>query len=112
MPPGDVVGHHDLHPLNVLLSPNGPVLIDWANTAAGPRGFDAALSYLLMAAYAVDSTRDELGRRLLLRSFMRVRGREAIEAGLEDACAARLADPNTTDGERAGVERIRSEGLP
>ncbi len=33
---GDRLVHLDLHPLNVILSPSGPVVIDWAN--ARPRG--------------------------------------------------------------------------
>ncbi len=31
-PQGDLpMGHLDLHPLNVLMSPDGPVVIDWSN---------------------------------------------------------------------------------
>jgi len=30
--------HLDLHPLNVILSPNGPVLLDWTNARAGAAG--------------------------------------------------------------------------
>ncbi len=29
--PGDAVLHLDLHPLNVILTPRGPVVIDWTN---------------------------------------------------------------------------------
>ena len=31
---GDRLLHLDLHPLNVIMSPNGPVVIDWPNAAA------------------------------------------------------------------------------
>ena len=37
-PAGDAVLHLDLHPMNVVLSPDGPVVIDWTNAAAGPAG--------------------------------------------------------------------------
>src|SRR6266850_1436685 len=32
---GEGIVHLDLHPLNVILSPRGPVLIDWTNVARG-----------------------------------------------------------------------------
>jgi tRNA A-37 threonylcarbamoyl transferase component Bud32 len=32
---GDRLVHLDLHPLNVILSPKGPVLVDWSNAARG-----------------------------------------------------------------------------
>ena len=32
---GDQVVHLDLHPLNVLIGPKGPVVIDWPNAAPG-----------------------------------------------------------------------------
>src|SRR5205823_3128452 len=35
--------HLDLHPLNVILSPNGPVLLDWTNARAGAADADVAV---------------------------------------------------------------------
>src|SRR5262245_26467365 len=35
---GDRFLHFDLHPLNVILSPDGPVVIDWTNACSGPPG--------------------------------------------------------------------------
>ena len=40
----DSVLHLDLHPMNVMLTTEGPVVIDWTNAAGGPAGFDAALT--------------------------------------------------------------------
>ena len=46
---GESVLHLDLHPINVLLSPtHGPTVIDWTNAAAGPPGFDAAMTYVVL----------------------------------------------------------------
>src|SRR5260370_24192024 len=42
--------HRDLHPINVLLSPKGPVVIDWTNAARGSGASDVALTWLLMTA--------------------------------------------------------------
>src|SRR4051794_8756915 len=35
---GGALLHLDLHPLNVIMGPNGPVLIDWTNAARGLPG--------------------------------------------------------------------------
>jgi aminoglycoside phosphotransferase (APT) family kinase protein len=45
---GDRLVHLDLHPLNVLLSAGGPVVIDWANAARGEGLSDVALTYVLL----------------------------------------------------------------
>ena len=45
---GDRLVHLDLHPLNVLLSAGGPVVIDWSNAAHGEALSDVALTYVLL----------------------------------------------------------------
>ena len=40
---GDQLLHLDLHPLNVIMSPNGPVVIDWPNARRGDPMADVAL---------------------------------------------------------------------
>jgi aminoglycoside phosphotransferase (APT) family kinase protein len=52
-PTGHRIRHLDLHPENVLLSPHGPVVIDWSNADFGPAGVDTALSALILAQLAV-----------------------------------------------------------
>jgi Ser/Thr protein kinase RdoA (MazF antagonist) len=52
--PADRVLHLDLHPENVLLSPRGPVVIDWCNATDGPPDLDLAQTALIMAEVAVD----------------------------------------------------------
>jgi aminoglycoside phosphotransferase (APT) family kinase protein len=41
--------HLDLHPLNVIMSPKGPVVIDWPNARGGDPLVDVAISYALIA---------------------------------------------------------------
>ena len=60
---GDRVVHLDLHPGNVMLTPGGPVVIDWTNAAAGPAGADVAMADLIMASSDVDDLPAWLGRR-------------------------------------------------
>ncbi|HEV8064616.1 MAG TPA: phosphotransferase, partial [Acidimicrobiales bacterium] len=47
--PGESLLHLDLHPLNVMLSKGGPMVIDWPNAARGQGGADVAVTWLLMA---------------------------------------------------------------
>src|SRR5580658_9848625 len=47
---GTALLHLDLHPLNVLIGPSGPVVIDWTNASRGDPARDVALSWVLMAA--------------------------------------------------------------
>lgn len=93
--------HFDLHPDNVLLSPGGPVLIDWTNARAGDPDADVALTWLIAETSA------GLGGRIFARLFRRIVGREAIRRGFAEASAFRLADPHVTDAERARVRRLR-----
>jgi aminoglycoside phosphotransferase (APT) family kinase protein len=46
---GDATLHLDLHPMNVIMSPTGPVVIDWPNARRGDPLVDVALSYALIA---------------------------------------------------------------
>ncbi len=41
--------HLDLHPLNVIMAANGPVVVDWPNARGGDPMVDVALSYALIA---------------------------------------------------------------
>lgn len=93
--------HYDLHPLNVLLSPAGPVVIDWTNARAGEADADVALTWLILA------TSGGTPGRFLARLFVRSAGRDAIRRGLPAAREFRLADHNVTDEERARVRRAR-----
>lgn len=106
-PTGDRVLHLDLHPQNVLLSAAGPVVIDWADAAAGPPGFDAAVSFVAMAAYEVESTTHRALQRVLVESFRRFRGRAMIDPFVAAACDHRLADPDLSPAERVAVGALR-----
>lgn len=103
----DRVLHLDLHPQNVLLSSDGPVVIDWANAAGGPPGFDAALSYVVMRTYVVDDTRGRVAKWAFTSQFRRRVGRRLVDAYLGAACDHRLADPHLTPDERVEVAVLR-----
>src|SRR5690348_11568133 len=46
---GDRLLHLDLHPANVILSPNGPVVLDWTNARRGEPAFDIAITWVIGA---------------------------------------------------------------
>ena len=110
-PDGDRLLHGDLHPLNVLISPKGPVIIDWSNAMVGDAAFDIALAWILMATSDIPEPqpiRAIVGgfRRLFVRHFLTAAGRDAALAYASIAGDYRRADPNVTDGERERVAAL------
>lgn len=103
---GSAVLHLDLHPMNVLLGPAGPVLIDWTNARRGPAGADAATTHLLMAGVEVQGPRDRVGRRVLVAAFDLARGPRLVREHLSVAARRRLEDPNLTDHERSELQHV------
>jgi aminoglycoside phosphotransferase (APT) family kinase protein len=110
----DVLLHGDLHPLNVLLSAGGPVVIDWTNAGRGPAGADVADVWLLLAAARVPG--DALTRLAVtavrghfLRRFLDAAGREEAARYLEVAATIRDRDPHTEPAERAAMRKVVSE---
>ncbi len=99
--------HLDLHPMNVILSPRGPVVIDWTNAAGGPGGFDAALTYVEIMTFATEGVVDRVGQQVFARSFRWFRGRRVIAPYLAAACDHRLADRGLLPDERVAVAAMR-----
>lgn len=99
----DRMVHGDLHPGNVILGPDGPVVIDWSNAHAGPPGTDLATTWLLMAGVRLSGWRQlsaELGRRLGVRELLRqadARGMLApARSRLRAVLESRQSDDNLT----------------
>ncbi|TDC78625.1 serine/threonine protein kinase [Micromonospora sp. KC606] len=53
--PADRVLHLDLHPENILLTDDAPVVIDWRNSAEGPPELDTTTTALILAEVATDA---------------------------------------------------------
>jgi Ser/Thr protein kinase RdoA (MazF antagonist) len=49
LPGGSSVCHYDFHPSNVMLSPRGPIVLDWGNARSGNRLADVARTCVLFA---------------------------------------------------------------
>ena len=108
---GDRIMHLDLHPGNVMLTADGPVVIDWTNAAAGPSGADVAMAYLIMASSDLDALPWWLRpaawslRRLFLRRF-RTAVRDDPGPYLAQVASYRLKDPNVRPAEAARLLRL------
>jgi Ser/Thr protein kinase RdoA (MazF antagonist) len=56
--PGDGLCHGDLHPDNVIMTADGPRLIDWIGAVRAPAAFDLAISHILLTELAPEVTDD------------------------------------------------------
>lgn len=109
--PGDRVLHLDLHPLNVLLSDRGPVVIDWSNAGRGDPAVDVADMWITLRCAEVPGSPVERaigsgGKRLFLRYFLAAVGHPPAPDVLLAAAAARLDDSNWNDDERRRLEAL------
>ena len=107
---GTSVLHLDLHPLNVLISPDGPVVIDWTNACTGNPDVDVTLAWLLMSAGEIPGGRLRarvlgLGRSLLTNRFLAHFDRDALAEHLRDVATWKATDPNITPAEIAAIGR-------
>lgn len=96
---GAALVHFDLHPQNVMLTTDGPIVIDWTNAHAGSADADLAMTWLIATTSA------GIPGVIAARLFRSHVGREPIRRGLADARRFRLADPNVTPSEK---DRARS----
>ena len=115
---GTTLLHLDLHPLNVLVGPNGPVIIDWTNARVGDPAYDVAYAWLVLAIAEIDSKGLEralsvVGRRAFLRGFLSRVDRDAAAlamAHLVDECLVRLEHFN--DAEQARIAALPAKVAP
>ena len=111
---GDRLLHLDLHPLNVMMSPRGPVVIDWAGASRGDPAVDVALAWVLMAAGEVSTGRligTILGvaRLALVKSFLRSVDVDIVTKSLSDVVAWKTLDPHMSVSERARMWQVVKE---
>lgn len=92
--PGHRVLHLDFHPENVMLTPQGPVVIDWATAAEGPPGLDSAMAALILAEAALTMP----AATALLSSLLRHLG-GIEEVHLAEARSRRAANPTLSPEE-------------
>jgi aminoglycoside phosphotransferase (APT) family kinase protein len=111
----EVYVHGDLHPMNVILTDHGPVVIDWEGARIGPRDADAAITWMLLAIGELDDVpwflRPIVGlvRAQLLRAFLAGVPRPSA-ATIRAACEFRLTrDRNMRPVEQDRIKQFMAE---
>lgn len=117
--PKGVVLHLDLHPLNVVLGRQGPVVIDWTGASSGEGPVDVALAWALMAGGGIPGGRVaaallSLGRGLLVQSFVGAAADlEATRRVLPAVVEWKCTDPHMSDAEQSAMRRLAAKtGAP
>jgi aminoglycoside phosphotransferase (APT) family kinase protein len=108
---GDRLVHLDLHPLNVIVSARGPVVIDWPNAARGDPAVDVGLAWVLLAAGeipdgGVKASILGAGRSLLVNSFLAPFDLATVKAHLRDIVDWKVRDPHMSPAEQQGMWRV------
>jgi aminoglycoside phosphotransferase (APT) family kinase protein len=108
---GDRLVHLDLHPLNVILSPSGPVVIDWPNAARGAGAVDVAITWVLLAsgenpARGLKAAVTERFRAGLVRAFLAPFDKRPVRELLTEVVEWKMADPHMSDAEQAAMRSL------
>jgi aminoglycoside phosphotransferase (APT) family kinase protein len=108
---GDKVLHLDLHPLNVMVGPKGPVVIDWPNARRGDPAVDVALAWVLMAAGEIPGGGLKarllaFGRALLVNGFLSRFDRATVAGHLREVVEIKGQDPHMSKAEVARMWKV------
>ena len=111
---GESLVHMDLHPLNVLIGADGPVVIDWTNAGRGDPVVDVALAQLLIASAAIPGGRLERavlgwGRSQLLQAFLSGMDRAGLSAGILEVAGWKATDANLSPEEIEAMWKVARE---
>ena len=113
---GDRLLHLDLHPLNVMMTARGPVVIDWPNAVRGDPSTDVAFTWVLMACGSVPGGGAKaalLGRfrASLVKSFLGHFDLGPVRAVVTDVVTWKVNDPHMSQAEQAAMWALaRSQG--
>ena len=96
--PGDRVLHMDLHPLNVMIGPQGAVVIDWTNAVLGDPLVDVGVAWVLMGGGEIPGSKLKAallgwGRALLVNGFVSRFDRARSPAGSATSWRGRCRTP-------------------
>jgi aminoglycoside phosphotransferase (APT) family kinase protein len=107
---GDVLLHRDLHPGNVILTPGGPMIIDWEAAACGPAIADVAMTWVVVGFSEPPGRPLEAAvvrgmQALFTRSFARAAG-PLDDAWRVTVIRKRLDDPHLLPTEAARLRKL------
>lgn len=106
--------HTDLHPKNIILTRDGPLIIDWEAAARGPAAVDLALTWVIVATSRISGRPlqwvvGRTGQALFARRFLAL-ARPLETHWLTTAVEYRLRDSTVLPGEAATLRRLLSSG--
>jgi aminoglycoside phosphotransferase (APT) family kinase protein len=107
---GNTLLHMDFHPLNIMLSGEGPIVLDWTRASRGDPLVDVAATWVLLASGEVDMNRLEtlivkVGRKVLLNAYLKPFPRSRVVTVLGEVVEWKSQDPHMTASE---VSRMRA----
>ena len=111
---GDRLLHLDLHPMNVMITASGPIVIDWTNASAGNALTDVAITIVLLTCPEVPAPRPvQLAvapmRGWIARTFAaRYKGRE-LDEQLVYGAQLKALDANMSANEVAAIEQLGAQ---
>jgi hypothetical protein len=108
---GDKFLHLDLHPLNVMVGPKGPFVIDWPNACRGDPDIDVGLAWVLMAAGQIPGNQLKakllaFGRTLLVGGFLSHFDRNDVAGNLRQIVEEKVKDAHMSETEIAGMWKV------
>ena len=109
--PGSSILHRDFHPANVMMSADGPMVIDWSAACRGSGAADVAQSWIIMGTSEIPGAswkRAVAGtfRSLFVRMYLRHFDMGDVRSALTEVAAARRAEPSVTDLERRRIDAL------
>ena len=88
--PGDGLCHCDLHPGNVIMTADGPRLIDWTGTVRAPAALDLGVSHILLSELAPERVPDPERPRAVNAAMQ---SEYARQAGMSPAALTAAMEP-------------------
>jgi hypothetical protein len=90
LPPGDGLCHGDLHAGNVIMTTDGPKLVDWGGATRAPPGLDLAISHFLLSEVTPENVPDPERPRAYLAAMW---SEYARLAGMSPAALTAAMEP-------------------
>lgn len=110
--PGNRLLHLDLHPGNVLLTADGPRVIDWANASRGTPAVDVAWTWLILATAILEEAPPDAERADLLAAFLDGVDPVAARPYLRAAAERRREERDLPAEELAEIDRFLAREAP
>ena len=109
--PGSSILHRDFHPANVMMAPDGPMVIDWSAACRGRAAADVAQSWIIMSTSEIPGARWKRAvagtfRSLFVRMYLGNFDMDEVRSVLADVAAYRRAERSVTDLERRRIDDL------